>query len=109
MARSFTEALDAQPVRPFQWMIAGVCMLVLVCDGIDLQLLGIVAPLVIESFGTDPSTFGIAAGAALVGFGLDMLDRLERTIDPSLLDVSFGLGDEAGRTGQPARSPRGGP
>ncbi|WP_137681235.1 MFS transporter [Aurantiacibacter suaedae] len=70
MARSFTEALDAQPVRPFQWMIAGVCMLVLVCDGIDLQLLGIVAPLVIESFGTDPSTFGIAAGAALVGFGL---------------------------------------
>ena len=70
MARSFTEALDAQPMRPFQWMIAAVCMLVLVCDGIDLQLLGIVAPLVIESFGTDASTFGIAAGAALIGFGL---------------------------------------
>lgn len=70
MARSFSEVLDAQKTRGFQWMIVVVCMLVLVCDGIDLQLLGIVAPLVIESFGTDSSTFGIAAGAALVGFGL---------------------------------------
>jgi len=47
-----------------------VCMLVLVCDGIDMQLLGIVAPLVIHDFGVDRGTFGIAMSAALVGFGL---------------------------------------
>ncbi|WP_255328647.1 GntR family transcriptional regulator [Paracoccus albicereus] len=50
-----------------------------------------------------------AASDRVVQSGLEMLDRLERNIDPALLDVSFGLGDEAGRKGQPARTPRGGP
>jgi len=45
-------------------------MLVLVSDGIDMQLLGIVAPLVIADFGVDRGTFGIAMSAALIGFGI---------------------------------------
>jgi AAHS family 4-hydroxybenzoate transporter-like MFS transporter len=57
-------------MRTFQWATVAVCMLVLVSDGIDMQLLGIVAPLVIKDFGVDRGTFGIAMSAALVGFGL---------------------------------------
>jgi len=68
-AKTFAEALAHAPMRVFQWMIVAVCMLVLVSDGIDMQLLGIVAPLVIEDFGVDRGTFGIAMSAALVGFG----------------------------------------
>lgn len=34
----------------------------------------------------------------LVEFGLVMLDRLERHIDPALLDISFGL--DAGHEGR---------
>jgi AAHS family 4-hydroxybenzoate transporter-like MFS transporter len=45
-------------------------MLVLIADGMDAQLLGIVAPIVIEEFGVDRGTFGIAVMAALIGFGL---------------------------------------
>jgi AAHS family 4-hydroxybenzoate transporter-like MFS transporter len=45
-------------------------MLVLIADGMDAQLLGIVAPIVIEEFAVDRGTFGIAVMAALVGFGL---------------------------------------
>jgi AAHS family 4-hydroxybenzoate transporter-like MFS transporter len=56
-------------MRAFQWLTVAVCMLILICDGIDMQLLGIVAPLVIPDFGVDRSTFGIAMSAALVGFG----------------------------------------
>ena len=67
---SFVEALNAQRVKPLQWLIVATCFLVLVADGMDLQLLGIVAPRVIESFGTDRATFGYAMGAALIGFGL---------------------------------------
>ena len=67
---TFSDAMARTPVRPFQWAIIATCMLVLVCDGIDLQLLGIVAPLVIDSFGTTRDAFGLAMGAALVGFGL---------------------------------------
>jgi len=67
---SFTEALNAQKMRPVQWLIVVTCFLVLVCDGVDLQLLGVVAPVVTEAFGVTRSTFGIAMMAALIGFGL---------------------------------------
>lgn len=66
----FSEALNRTPMRAFQMLTIAVCMLILVCDGIDLQLLGIVAPLVMEDFGVDRGTFGIAMSAALIGFGL---------------------------------------
>jgi AAHS family 4-hydroxybenzoate transporter-like MFS transporter len=44
-------------------------MLVLVGDGIDLQLLGLVAPVIIEDWGVDRGSFGWAMSAALVGMG----------------------------------------
>jgi MFS transporter, AAHS family, 4-hydroxybenzoate transporter len=67
---TFSEAVSRVPMRAFQWATVAVCMLVLISDGIDMQLLGIVAPLVIADFGVDRGTFGIAMSAALVGFGL---------------------------------------
>ena len=67
---TFDEALDSRPLARFSIAIFIVCLLVLVCDGMDAQLLGIVAPLVIEEYGVDRGTFGIAMSAALVGFGL---------------------------------------
>jgi len=69
-ATTFGEAVSRTPMRAFQWATVAVCMLVLVSDGIDMQLLGIVAPLVIADFGVERGTFGIAMSAALVGFGL---------------------------------------
>ena len=69
-AITFGEALSRAPLRAFQWATLAVCMLVLVCDGIDMQLLGIVAPAVIKDFHVTRGTFGIAMSAALVGFGL---------------------------------------
>jgi AAHS family 4-hydroxybenzoate transporter-like MFS transporter len=69
-ATTFSEALGRTPMRAFQWATLVVCMLVLVSDGIDMQLLGIVAPLVIANFGVDRGTFGVAMSAALIGFGL---------------------------------------
>jgi MFS transporter, AAHS family, 4-hydroxybenzoate transporter len=69
-AVTFTEAVSRTPLRAFQWATLTVCMLVLVCDGVDMQLLGIVAPLVIKDFGVSRGAFGVAMSAALVGFGL---------------------------------------
>lgn len=70
MATSFSEAISRAPLRTFSVITFAICMLVLVCDGMDAQLLGIVAPNVIGDFGTDRATFGWAMSAALVGFGL---------------------------------------
>lgn len=70
MATSFSEAISRAPLRAFSIVTFSVCMLVLICDGMDAQLLGIFAPKVIEEFGTDRTMFGWALSAALVGFGL---------------------------------------
>jgi hypothetical protein len=60
----------AQPLRAFSVVTFAICMLVLIADGMDAQLLGIVVPIVVKEFATDNGTFGIAVMAALVGFGL---------------------------------------
>jgi AAHS family 4-hydroxybenzoate transporter-like MFS transporter len=84
-------------MRTFQWVTVAVCMLILVCDGMDLQLLGIIAPLVMEDFGVDRSTFGLAMGAALVGFGLGSSaggiigDRIGRRYALAIAAVVFSL------------------
>jgi AAHS family 4-hydroxybenzoate transporter-like MFS transporter len=70
MATSFSEAISRQPLRAFSIVTFVVCMLVLIADGMDAQLLGIVAPIVIEEYGVDRTTFGIAFMTTLVGFGL---------------------------------------
>ena len=105
-AKTFSEALASKPMRRFQWITVLVCMLVLVSDGIDMQLLGILAPLVIDEFGVDRGTFGIAMSAALVGFGLGawsggvMGDRVGRRYALALAAVIFGLGTiAAGQAG----------
>lgn len=94
---SFTDVLNRQPVRPVQWLIVGTCMLLLVADGMDLQLLGIVAPKVMEAFAVDRGTFGIAMSAALIGFGLGswgggwLGDRIGRRWTLALAALVFSL------------------
>jgi len=96
-ATTFSDALSRAPLRAFQWATVAVCMLVLVSDGIDMQLLGIVAPLVIHDFGVDRGTFGIAMSAALVGFGLGawgggwLGDRIGRRYSLALAALVFTL------------------
>lgn len=96
-AVTFTQALNARPVRTYQWVIAAVCMLVLVADGVDMQLLGIVAPLVMKDFGIDRALFGWAMSAALVGFGIGswgggvLGDRIGRRWTLAIAAVVFSL------------------
>ena len=70
MATSFSEAISRAPLKSFSIVTFAVCMLVLTCDGMDAQLLGIMAPDVVADFAVDRGTFGWALSAALVGFGL---------------------------------------
>ncbi len=70
MATTFSEAISRAPLRSFSIVTFAICMLVLTCDGMDAQLLGIMAPEVVAEFAVDRGTFGWAMSAALVGFGL---------------------------------------
>ncbi|MGX7896077.1 MFS transporter [Tsuneonella sp. HG222] len=94
---TFSEALSRQPIRAFSIATFAVCMLVLVADGMDAQLLGLVAPRVIEEFGTDRGSFGWAMSAALVGFGIGswgggwLGDTIGRRWSLALATVVFSL------------------
>jgi len=69
MAVTFDAALQKGRLRAFQVLTFAICMLVLVGDGVDLQLLGLVAPVIIEDWGIDRGSFGWAMSAALIGMG----------------------------------------
>ena len=94
-ATTFDDLMSRTPMRVFQWVTVVVCMLALVSDGIDMQLLGIIAPLVTADFGVDRGTFGIAMMAALVGFGLGAFsggwlgDRIGRRYALAIATVIF--------------------
>ncbi len=96
-ALPFSEAISRQPIRQWSVIAFAICMLVLICDGMDAQLLGIVAPEVIEDFGVDRATFGWAMSAALVGFGLGswgggwLGDRIGRSWSHAHAPVIFSL------------------
>lgn len=70
MSVTFSEVMSRTPLRTFQVVTFIICAVVLVADGMDAQMLGIVAPLIIDDFGIDRATFGLALSAALVGFGI---------------------------------------
>ena len=73
MSVTFREVLSSQPLRTFSIITFIICAVVLVADGMDAQLLGIVAPLIIDEYGIERGTFGIAMSSALIGFGLGSL------------------------------------
>ena len=97
MSKTFSDALSASPLKAFSIATFVVCVLVLVADGMDAQLLGIVAPLVTEEFGVGSDTFGIAMSAALVGFGIGswgggwLGDRIGRRWSLAIATVVFSL------------------
>jgi AAHS family 4-hydroxybenzoate transporter-like MFS transporter len=93
----FSEAVSRVPLGKFQITTVVVCLLVLVCDGIDMQLLGLVAPLIIAEWGIDRSAFGPAMSAALIGmafgawFGGWLGDKIGRRNSLALAALVFGL------------------
>lgn len=97
MAVTFNDAVSRAPLRPFQWITVIICMVVLIFDGIDMQLLGLVAPLVIEEMGVDRAGFGPAMSAALIGMAIGawgggwLGDRIGRRNSLALAAVVFGL------------------
>ena len=94
---NFSEAIAKAPLRPFQWLIIVAALIVLVIEGIDLQSLPIVTPLILEEWSIDRALFGPALAAALFGmafgsfFGGWLGDRWGRLRALYLATLIFGL------------------
>lgn len=70
MQSPFSAAIADKPLRPFQWLVMGAALVVLVIEGIDLQSLPLLSPLIIDDWGIDRSAFGLALTAALAGMAI---------------------------------------
>src|SRR5690606_11264319 len=66
-------AIADKPLRPFQWVVIVAALIVLVIEGMDLQSLPIVTPLILEEWGIDRALFGPALAAALFGMAFGSL------------------------------------
>ena len=65
MQSPFSAAIADRPLRPFQWLVMGAALAVLVIEGIDLQSLPIVAPEILEEWGIGREQFGAPLAAAI--------------------------------------------
>lgn len=83
--------------RPKAAIAVAVCFLIAVVEGYDIQSFGVVAPKLIPALGLDPSEYGWAASAAMVGlvfgaFGGGWLaDRIGRRPVLMAAVLCFGL------------------
>jgi AAHS family 4-hydroxybenzoate transporter-like MFS transporter len=67
MQSPFSAAIADKPLQPFQWLVMGAALVVLVIEGIDLQSLPIVTPEILKEWGIGREQFGAPLAAALFG------------------------------------------
>jgi len=92
----FSTAIADAPLRPYQILVALFGLAMLVIDGIDLQSLSLVTPVILEEWGIDRAVFGPALAASLFGMGFGSLvggimgDRIGRLRTMFLACLIFG-------------------
>jgi len=67
---ALADRLDQRPLGATQIRIVLLMQLLLMVEGLDLQLLGLLAPVILEEWGMARAAFGPAMAAALVGLAL---------------------------------------
>jgi len=94
---TFQQVLNARPLARYQLLLVGILLFVLVLDGVDIQLLSLVAPVIIDEWGVERADFGPALAGALVGMSGGALvggwlgDRYGRLPVLLFATVSFGI------------------
>ena len=97
MPMPFSAAIERAPVKPFQLAVIGFGLMMLVIDGIDLQSLPLVTPLILKEWDIDRAEFGPALAASLFGMGFGSIfggmlgDKIGRLRTLFLACVIFGL------------------
>ncbi len=62
--------IETRPIGPAQWTVIGLCALVAMLDGLDLQSIGLAAPAMGAQLHIAPQAFGVVFSAALAGLAL---------------------------------------
>lgn len=62
--------IDDRRMSTPQWILTALCFLIVVADGIDVAIMGFVAPSIIADWGISRPAFGMVMGAAPIGLAV---------------------------------------
>src|SRR5580692_4692447 len=65
--------IDERPISAYQWLLVVLCFLVVTADGMDVAIMGFVAPSIIHDWGISRPAFGLVMSAAPIGLVIGAL------------------------------------
>lgn len=89
--------IDQRKMSSVQWLLLALCFLVVAADGMDVAIMGFLAPSILQEWGASRASFGIVMSAAPFGLVLGALiagpssDRLGRKTVLIVSVLLFGL------------------
>jgi MFS transporter, AAHS family, 4-hydroxybenzoate transporter len=78
--------IDGRRITAVQWLLAGLCFLIVAADGVDVAMMGFIAPPIVHEWHITRASFGLVMSAAPFGLVLGALvagpssDRLGRRV-----------------------------
>lgn len=70
MSSSLRHAIESRPLSRSQLLIVAAVLATLVLDGLDIQILSVVAPVILKEWGIAKATFAPALAAAMMGMAV---------------------------------------
>jgi len=65
--------IDERPISAYQWLLVVLCFLVVMADGMDVAIMGFVAPSIIADWHISRPAFGLVMSAAPIGLVIGAL------------------------------------
>jgi len=65
--------IDERPVSTYQWLLVALCFLVVVADGMDVAIIGFVAPPILQEWNISRPAFGLVMSSAPIGLVIGAL------------------------------------
>ena len=89
--------IDERPMGVVQWLLLALCFLVVAADGMDVAIMGFLAPSILQEWHASRAAFGLVMSAAPAGLVLGALvagpasDRIGRKTVLTLSVLLFGI------------------
>src|SRR4051812_41592471 len=88
--------IDQRGMTSMQWLLLALCFLVVAVDGMDVAIMGFLAPSILQEWGASRASFGVVMSAAPFGLVIGALvagpasDRLGRKVVLTASVLLFG-------------------
>jgi AAHS family 4-hydroxybenzoate transporter-like MFS transporter len=65
--------INGRPMSAYQWLLLVLCFLIITTDGVDVAIMGFLAPAITKEWGISRAAFGVVMSAAPIGLAIGAL------------------------------------